>query len=178
MGTLTFNAGTITATTLNVSYNPLATDLSGNVYDYGVGTVNVNGSGALVVNNTLNLGPTFGTPAGGLPTATLNINSGSVLANQIVPGTNSAVSSININSGSLTISNGIGAATPLTSLNLTNATLALAATPAAAINVANVTVDGSSSTTNKLNILSVPGIEVYPVTFTLIQSDQLCRGRI
>jgi hypothetical protein len=84
-GTLTFNAGTITANTLNVSYNSAASDLSGNSYDYGVGTLNVNGSGVLTVNNTLNLGATFGTPAGGTPTATLNINNGSVLANQIIP---------------------------------------------------------------------------------------------
>ncbi|HSU52790.1 MAG TPA: hypothetical protein VLT36_01880 [Candidatus Dormibacteraeota bacterium] len=169
-GTLTFNAGTITANTLNLSYNPLATDLSGNSYDYGVGTVNVRGTGVLTVNNALNLASTFGTPAGGLPTATLNINGGSVLANQIVPGTNGALSTVNMQAGSLTLSNGIGAATPLTSLNLTNATLAFAATPAAAINVANLTADGSAGTTNKLNILSIPGIEVYPLTFTLIQS--------
>jgi hypothetical protein len=166
-GTLTFNAGTITANTINVSYNPLASDLSGNCYDYGVGTVNVNGTGALVVNNTLNLGTTLGTPVGGLPTATLNINGGSVLANQIVPGINSAVSTINIQSGSLTISNAVSA---LTSFNLTNATLSLAVTPAAAISVANLNVDGSNSTTNKINVTSLPGIEVYPLTFTLIQS--------
>ena len=105
----------------------------------------MNGTGALVVNNTLNLGTTLGTPAGGLPTATLNVNGGAVLANQIVPGTNGASSTINIQSGSLTISNGIGAGSPLTGLNLTNATLTVAVTPSAAINVASLNVDGSSA---------------------------------
>jgi hypothetical protein len=169
-GRLTFNAGTITANIVNVSYNPLASDLSGLSYDYAVGTVNVNGIGALVVNNTLNLATTPGIPVGGTPTATLNINGGTVLANQIVPGTNGAVSAITVQSGSLIISNSVSAASPLTSLNLTNATVGLAVTPSAALNVAALNVDGSGSTTNKVNVLSLPGIEVYPLTFTLIQS--------
>jgi hypothetical protein len=169
-GALTFNGGTITANTMNVSYNPAASDLSGNSYDYGVGTVNVNGAGTLVINTSLNLGTTLGLPAGGLPTATLNVNGGTVLANQIVAGTNGALSTINVNGGALVISNGVNPASPLTALNITNATLSIPIAPSAAINVGGLLVDGSSSTTNRINILSLPGIEVYPLTFTVIQS--------
>jgi len=59
-GTLTFGAGTINANTLNVSYNNAYSD--GNVYNYGVGTVNVNGTGTLVVNDTLNMAFTRRSP--------------------------------------------------------------------------------------------------------------------
>jgi hypothetical protein len=169
-GTLTFNLGTITATTVNLSYNPLATDLSGNSYDYGVGTVTVGGSGSLIINSNLNMATTLGFPAGGLPSATLNVNGGTVLANQIVPGTNGALSSISVQNGSLTLSNAINAASPLTALNLTNATLTIPVTPSAAINVQSLNVDGSAGTTNRINVASLPGIEVYPLTFTFIQS--------
>jgi len=106
-GTLSFNAGSMTANTLNVSMNNAFTD--GNVYNYGVGTVNVDGTGILTVNNTLSLAYTAGTLATAevQPTATLNIDGGSVLANSIVAGTNGAVSIITMNGGSLASSNAV-----------------------------------------------------------------------
>jgi hypothetical protein len=170
-GSLTFNAGIINANTLNVSYNPPASDLSGLCYDYAVGQVNVKGTGTLTVNGTLNLAPTLGIPVGGTPTASLNINGGTVLANQIVPGTNSALSTVNVQNGTLVLTNGISAATPLSALNLTNATVTLPVTASAALNVGAVTFDGSAATTNKISVLSLPAIEVYPLTFTVLQSS-------
>ena len=174
-GTLTFNAGTITADTVNLSFNPASAD--GNVYNYALGTLNVNGTGTLIVNDTLNLafagGPVLAAPIG-----TLNINGGSVLANNILPGapaatspgaTAAATSIISITGGSLAVTNGLGAAVaPLTSLNLTNATITVSPPPFAPsyIYAANVSAAGA----NTINLLSLPPIESYPATVTILQS--------
>ncbi len=170
-GTLTFNAGTITANTLNVSFNSPATD--GNVYSYGVGTVNVSGTGALLVNNTLNLSATTGNLAGGSPVGTLNLtNGGAILANSILAGTNNATSIINVNGGTLAVTNGLGTVSaPLTSLNVTNATLNLGVSPTtSAVNVSSLNADGTTSDHNTINIVSLPAIASYPLTFKVIQS--------
>ncbi len=174
-GTLTFNAGTITANTVNVSFNPAYSD--GNVYNYAVGTLNVNATGTLIVNDTLNLAFAGG-PVAGAPLATLNINGGSVLANNILPCTQPATapgasgggtSTINITGGSLAATNGLGtAAVPLTSLNLANATITVNPPPFAPsyIYAGNVSATG----TNTINLLSLPPIESYPATVTILQS--------
>ncbi|MGA2864406.1 MAG: hypothetical protein ABSF95_07950 [Verrucomicrobiota bacterium] len=174
-GALTFNAGTITADTVNVSYNPAYSD--GNVYNYAVGTVNVNGTGTLIVNDTLNLAFAGG-PLAGAPIGTLNINGGSVLANNILastqvatsPGASGAGTSIiNMNGGSLAATNGIGtAAAPLTSLNLTNATITVSASGFATSYMYAENV--SASGINTINLLSLPPIESYPATVTVVES--------
>jgi hypothetical protein len=178
LGTLTFDAGTIVADTVNISYNPAYTD--GNVYNYAVGTVNVDGTASLVVNNTLNMAWVGGAPASTPPSATLNIDGGSVWANSLAPGTNTAVSTININGGTLTVSNGgIGtvplpgaAAVPLTSLNVTNATINVGAVTAPILLVGNVSASG----TNTINLLSVPPIETYPAVLTILNSASAIGG--
>ncbi|HEX3719234.1 MAG TPA: hypothetical protein VH595_14855 [Verrucomicrobiae bacterium] len=181
-GTLTFNAGTITANTVNLSYS--AAFLDGYYYSFGVGTVNVNGTGALVVTGNLSLGAlSSGDTSGavvGSPTGTLNISGGAVLANIIQaspigatsPGAaGGATSVINMNGGVLAATNGIGtAAAPLTSLNLTNATIYVGGPSEVFIFADNVTADGSSRTTNLLDILTLPPIERYPATVTVVKS--------
>ncbi|MGO8679024.1 MAG: beta strand repeat-containing protein [Limisphaerales bacterium] len=174
-GTLTFSAGTITANTVNLSFNPAYSD--GNVYNYAVGTLNVNGTGTLIVNDTLNLAFAGG-PVLGAPLATLNINGGSVFANNVLPSTQPAsspaaagggTSIISITGGSLTVTNGIGtAAVPLTSLNLTNATINVSPTAftPSYIYAQNVSASG----TNTINLLSLPPVESYPATVTILQS--------
>jgi hypothetical protein len=163
-GTLTFDAGTIWAGTVNVSDNPA----SGSYYSAAVGTVNVNGTGALSVSSALNLGLAPGTKAGGTPTATLNVNGGSVWANIVAAATNGVVSTVNVTGGWLAGTNGIGAASaPVTSLNLTNSTLIGAEGSSPLINAASVNAGGSSNT---INVLSLPPVEVYPVTVTLLKS--------
>jgi hypothetical protein len=164
-GTLTLDAGVIAASTVNVSDNPAP---GGTYYSPGIGTVNVNGTGTLVASDTLNLGLTPGTQSGGTPTATLNIDGGSVWANNVVAGTNGTVSTINVTGGWLGATNGIGTASaPVTSLHLTNSTIAEGAGRAPFINAQNVSAGGSS---NILNILALPAIEVYPATLVAIQS--------
>ena len=59
-GTLTFNAGVISAATVNVSDNPATGSYAGPAQ----GTINVNGTGTLVVSGTLNLGSTAVAPSG------------------------------------------------------------------------------------------------------------------
>jgi hypothetical protein len=179
-GTLIFDAGTITANTVNISYNPAFSD--GNSYSYGVGTLNVNGTGALIVNNTLNLAAAAGNVFGS-PVATLNINGGSVVADYLVPGANSALSPggtsgfttsvINIDGGSLTVTNGVGTpAVPLTSVNLTNATITVGTAAPPYINAENVNASG----VNTINLLSVPAVEVFPTTVTVLQSSNSIAG--
>jgi hypothetical protein len=177
-GTLTFDAGNITANTLNVSVNN--TNSGGDVYNYGVGTVNVNGNGTLIVNNTLNLAYAAGAPATAevIPTATLNIDGGLVLANSIVAGTNGAVSVITINGGLLTCSNAVcSPAAPLTTLELTNSTIeiALSSSSAPFISAGNVNAGG----TNTITLLSLPQIiENYPATITVLKSATAIKGTI
>ncbi|HWY75331.1 MAG TPA: hypothetical protein VN281_06925 [Verrucomicrobiae bacterium] len=170
-GTLTFNAGTIAATTVNVSDNPAPV---GNYYSPAAGTINVNGTGTLAVSGTLNLGLTPGGQAGGTPSATLNIKGGSVLANTVAAGANGTVSTINIVGGTLAASNGIATPlAPVTSLNLTNATIVEGASAIPFINAGSVSLGGSSNT---IDILSLPAIEVYPTTITLVQSATAISG--
>ena len=164
-GTLTFNAGSITAATVNVSDNPAS---GGAYYSPAAGTVNVNGTGALIVSGALNLGLTPGSQFGGTPMATLNVKGGSVWANNVVAGTNGTISTINVVGGSLAATNGIATpSAPVTSLDLTNATVLEGNGVAPFISAQNVNLGGASNT---INILSLPAIEVYPKTFTLIQS--------
>jgi len=167
-GTLTFDSGIISANTVNVSVN--SPNIDGNTYDYAVGTANVNGTGLLAAG-TLNLGLSLGPAAGGTPQATLNIHGGTVSANNLAPGLNGTVSTISMNGGLLIASNVVGSSTaPLTTLNLTNGTLTVGTGSGPWINVANLNANGVSGTSNTINILSLPAIEQYPLTFTLIQS--------
>jgi hypothetical protein len=164
-GTLTFDAGDIVASTVNLSDNPPS---GGAYFSPGIGTINVDGTGTLIVSDTLNLGLTPGSQAGGTPTATLNINGGSVWANNVLAASNGTVSTINISGGWLGATNGIGTASaPVTSLHLTNSTIAEGAGNAPFINAQNITLGGSSNT---LTILALPAIEVYPATLVVIQS--------
>lgn len=172
-GTLTFDAGTIWAATVNISDNPAS---GGSYYSPAVGTVNINGSGALVVGGTLNLGLTPGAQSGGTPSATLNINSGAVWANTVAAGTNGTVSTINISGGWLGATNGVGTGSaPVTSLNLTNSTIVGIAGSSPLINAESISSGGASNT---ISLLALPPVEVYPITVTLIQTVNPISGSL
>ena len=122
-GSMEFDAGTITANTVNIGFQPVTGSKA------GVGTVSVNtnttlGAGAvLVVNGNLNLGVDAAGAGAGATVGTLNINGGTVQAGNILVGTNGAQSVINLNAGSLIIT-GIGGtpAAPISSLNFSPGT--------------------------------------------------------
>jgi len=168
-GTLTLDAGTIWANTVNISDNP-STAISP-----AEGTVNVNGTGTLSVSGVLNLGLTPSAPSA-TPTATLNINGGAIWANTIVGGLNGTVSTINISGGWLAGTNGVGTpSAPVTTLNLTNSTIIGVEGAGPLINAANVNVGGASNT---IVLLSLPPAEVYPITVTLLQSATPISGSV
>ena len=159
-GTLKLDAGTIWAGTVNISDNPATAASPAD------GIVTVDGTGTLAVSGTLNLGLTPGTPFPA-PSATLNIG-GTVWANFVAAGTNSTISAINISGGLLGATNGIGApSAPVTSLNLTNSTIVEGASVAPFISAASVNLGGSS---NMIQILALPAIEQYPVSYVLLKS--------
>jgi hypothetical protein len=176
-GKLTLAAGTINAGTLNISYNNAYSD--GNVYSYGVGTVDVSGTGSLVVNGAINLAWANGPlQPGAAPTATLNVSGAgaSVSATSVVAGTNGATSIVTVSGGSLAATNGLGTPlAPVTTLNLTNATITEGAEIAPFVNAQNINVGGAAIT---FNVLALPPIEVYPISITLVQSVSTIKGSV
>lgn len=119
-GTLEFDAGTITANTVNIGLQ------SATGTKVGVGTVTVstnNGIGAganLVVSGNLNLGVNVNSSS---TIGTLNINGGSVQANNIIAGANGALSTVSLTGGSLIVTGAAGSpAAPLTTLSLSDGT--------------------------------------------------------
>ena len=159
-GTWTFTKGTLDVNTLEVAYQIAGTNIV-NVF----GTVNVNGTATLVVNNSLRLGRTTATTNQSV--AALNICGGIVQANQVV--TESTNTTISITNGTLTVSNTVGAtAAPLALLNLSGSVLQLA--PLTGVtNIAVKTLTTTSSTSNSINITSLPAMASYPVQFKLIK---------
>lgn len=147
-GTLTFEAGVFNVATLIAGYQATA------VTDYGVGNVNVNGTGTLIVNNLM-LGVTVSSSAN--TAGTLILGGGSVQANSIIPGTNGANSTVTLNSGTLIINNSMGStAAPLTTLNLNSGTLQLNLNGTASTNIVATTVSAGGTVT--INIASIANI--------------------
>jgi len=157
-GTLTFSAGTIN---VNLLTNGLQS-VSGS--DSGYGTINVNGSAALVVNNNLVLGATVGGTGAAATSGALNVRGGNVFAYAISTGAGTN-NSIALTNGTLVLTNTAGPG--INTLALTNSTLNLPALAGQAAFVVTNLVTGG--TTNRINILSVPVVVGYPGQFTLIK---------
>lgn len=164
-GVLTFDAGTVNVNTLNVGLQPA----SFHTLKTGIGTVNVGtnatiGAGAnLIVNGSLNLAFNAGnaTTAG-----TLNINRGSVQVSNIVAGVNGATSTINLTDGTLSVAVTAGTpAEPLTALNLTGGALRLNVdgTAGAPSLVATTITPNGTTTVNIGAIANVTGTMTIPL---------------
>lgn len=163
-GTLEFDAGTINANTVNIGLQ------ANGGSKVGVGTITVStnsgiGAGAnLVVNGNLNLGVNANSSS---TAGTLNINGGSVQANNIIAGGNGATSTINLNSGSLIVNGTAGSpAAPLTTLSLSDGTtLQLSVNGSANVpNVVAASVSVGGSVTLKIGSLSAVATGVtYPL---------------
>jgi uncharacterized repeat protein (TIGR03806 family) len=134
IGTLTFNAGTINVNNLTNGWQ--VANSGTNSTDTGIGTINVNGTGTLAVNQSLILAlgsagfTVHGTndaqtpPADSYAQGTLNINGGTVRANSILNG--GGIAAVTVNNGTLAITNSAGTpAKPLSAISLTNTMLRL-----------------------------------------------------
>lgn len=165
-GTLTFERGTVDINTLNIGCEFVATSTGIGP----IGTVNVNGTGALVVNTVVNLA-NHGASAGTPPQGTLSINGGTAtVKGSIVSG--GGLSAVSVNSGTLNI--GFPGAvigtlvSPLTSLSLTNSTLTLSPS-FAATNIVTTTLNTGTGVTNRINFAVIPAITSYPAQVPVIQ---------
>lgn len=102
-GALVFNAGTIDVNNLTNGLSIGTGTTAGS--DVGTGFINVNGSGTLKVNNVLSLAQNTSTGTG-VPVGIVNVNGGSLLVNTVVTG--GGTSAINLNNGTLIITNRAG----------------------------------------------------------------------
>jgi fibronectin-binding autotransporter adhesin len=165
-GTLTFSAGTMNVGTLQVGYQSGATAANGP----GTGTVNVNGTATLSVTTNLELThiTTAGGSAAGSTVGILNVNGGSVFANNIIAG-GGGNSTLTMTNGLLVLTNTCGTpALAISTLAISNSTLRLTgfATPTTNIVTTNFVCGGA---TNRINIDLLPTIGSYPATFKLIK---------
>ena len=163
-GTLEFDAGTITANTVNDGIQPVTGSKTG-TGTITVGTNSTIGAGAsLTVNGNLDLAMNVNNAA---TTGTLIINGGTVQAGNIVAGPNGATSTIYLNAGTLGVTGTAGStAAPLTTLNLSDATtLQLTVNGGAnATNIVATSINASGTTT--LQISSLTGVATnvaYPL---------------
>lgn len=164
VGVLTFDNGTFDVSTLYAGYQ--LTNASKN----GQGTINVNtntvlGTQGTLVVGTLNLGINLN---GASTYGTLNIN-GVVEANDIVAGTGSGLSTINLTNGTLEITGTAGSpAAPLTLLNLNGGLLELTANGAGTTNVVATSVATNGITTLQINSLvgAVTGTNYPLISYT------------
>ncbi len=171
-GTFTFTAGTNNINNLIIGQRICTAGSS-----VGNGTMNVNGTANLIVNNGICLAQwaTGGNSAFG--TANLNINGGTVMAGTITngvtaPGSVGVVNAnITMSGGTLGISTLLGSigtsAWPLGIVTLNNATLNL---PVSGVQTNLVTtILGLSGTSNTVNITSIPATVIsYPFQYALM----------
>ncbi|HWD18780.1 MAG TPA: pectinesterase family protein [Verrucomicrobiae bacterium] len=155
-GTLSFTSGSINASDVMIGNDAFGATGNSNPM---VGVVNLNGAGAeLIVTNTLTLGFSAGNTTQGKSTfGTLNVNNGTVLANNIAVGAFSLSNVINLNGGALIVTNALATnGAGLRLLTLTNATLGLRLSGSALIAFAqNLTTGGG---TNWIQLDSAPVI--------------------
>lgn len=162
-GSLEFDAGTISAYTVNIGFQPVA-----NASKIGVGTVSVNNNPTIGTNATLSVSGSLNLALnvnGSATAGTLNISGGTVQANAIAAGINGAASTITLQSGMLVITNFAGTpAAPLTTLNLNGGTLQLDVNGNALVtNIVATTISPSGTTTinigaiaNGLGLTTIP----------------------
>ena len=168
VGVLTFDLGTINASSAYVCRQQSS---SGGM---AVGTVNINSnstygaSATLTVGGTLSLATVTGTLTPGTA-GTININGGTLNAGSIVTGVSSgSTAAINVNGGTFALSGTGGtAASPISSLTLTNSTLDLAISSAPTNIFASTLATGG--TTNVINLTTAPVFASYPVQVSLIK---------
>ncbi|TAK93938.1 MAG: hypothetical protein EPO07_17505, partial [Verrucomicrobia bacterium] len=164
VGTLTLHAGTIDVTTLQVGVQGSLANSSNNI---ATGTVTVNG-GMLIVNSSLQLGPTAGGGGAAGTRGVLAISGGAARVNSISTGTGTN-NAIAVNNGTLALTNAVGPG--LNSLALTNSTLQLRVVAGTACILATNLTTGSGGST--IQISSLPTLTVFPTNLALIKYTSL-----
>jgi hypothetical protein len=160
-GVLTFNAGTID---VNYLTNGWSVGTGTNGTDLGTGTVNVNGTATLNVNHVLALAENTGSGTG-VPSGTLHINGGTVIASTIFAGTGTSV--VSLSGGTLIVTNTAGSpGAAIGAFAATNSTLHLNLNGASVVTnivVANLTASG-------LNTIAIDSAvnTSGPLTFPLV----------
>ena len=156
-GTLTFGAGTIDTDALDIGVSANANITA------GIGTLNVNGSGLLVVNTLMRLA------VGSVSSGTLNINGGTVRANAITNAGGTITANIAMAGGTLVLTNAAGnVSAPILNFTMLDSTLTLPVTSGGTNIVATALSTSGTTTYNTINVLSLPAITGYPAQFPLI----------
>jgi autotransporter-associated beta strand protein len=158
-GVLTFTSGIIEVNALQIGFQAQSSATSA-----GIGRVNVNGTAKLYVNDLLELGHTSGGAGTTNTVGTLSINGGSVFANLIAAGAGSGSNTININNGSLIITNSAG---PIANLSLTNSALQFSVANGVTNLVATTLMTGGVS--NRIDIASLPITSPFPAQYALLK---------
>ena len=160
-GNLSFDNGSINVNNATVGNQEVS---SGGM---GVGIVNIGSNATLTVNSTLTLAAVTGTLTPG-SAGTINVNGGSVVANNIVSG--GGASTIGLKNGGLTLSGTGGTvAAPISTLTATNSAFNLALVSVSSSNNIVVTSLTTGGTTNIINITSAPAFPSYPVQILLVK---------
>jgi hypothetical protein len=158
-GTLTFTAGNLVVSNLNVAIQRAANNGT------ETGNLNVNGTGTLLCTNIVLAQLAAGGTAA-LVSGSLDVTNGTVEGNIVAGGGNSLV---NLNGGTLVVSNFAGsAASRLSSLNMLNSSLHLTvngAAPAANVNVAAVSASGATITIDSVANVTGPTL-VHLISYT------------
>jgi len=149
-GRLTLTGGMISV--MNLTNAVLANPT--NTTQEATGVVTVNGTGVLAVSGNLTMGALNGNT--GASSGTLNITNGTVEANMITAG--GGTSTINLSGGTFVVSNTAGLlGSPLTSLNMTNGTVAMSVADSGITSVEVGTLNvGGTDNTNTINITTLP----------------------
>jgi hypothetical protein len=158
-GILTFNEGIIDVNNLT---NGWSVGTGTNTSDVGSGTINVNDTATLRVNRVFALAMNTGTGTG-VPSGTLNITDGTVLATNIIGG--SGVSTINLNSGTLDLQSDNPAPGKIANISTLNIGANAVDDPAllanaTAISAANAIVIAPNGTLAGNTVITSPGLTV------------------
>ncbi len=156
-GTLTFNEGVMNIGNLEIGYQGASSA------NHATATVNVNGSGTLVVITNLELGHALGGTGATNTSGTLNVNGGTVEATNILGG--GGISTINLNSGTLDLQASFpvpGQITNVVALNIGSAGVNAGAVleNAAAIAVSNAIVVAANGTLAGNTWITTPNLIV------------------
>ena len=167
VGVFSFNAGTVQVNTLQLGLQ------GGSNPKGGSGTMNVNGTAVLLVDNVLELGRTVGGDGFTNTVGRLNINGAAARVNQINASFASTNNSITMLLGSLTITNTAGPGIATLSMG-NNSSLRIPVFPSApGVVVTNLSTSGPS---NIIHIASIPSVSAYPTQFALIKYSGLIGG--